>query len=159
MWNLQKTIQVMQPEREDKVLDVLRRSGYSGLEKISVRRRWRMEQIMLNIDSSVIDQIMTIPVTPNGNRVQLRIRVEYRPYVGKYFASVWDAISGEPKLLNFPVVASEAGALNDLLKVIAYKELGAMICYPILNETTQEDPTEETLDEYELLWGDSPWTN
>ena len=49
--------------------------------------------------------------------------------------------------------------LNDLLKIIAYKEIGAMVCYPILNETTQEDPTEDTLEEYELLWGDSPWTN
>ena len=118
-----------------------------------------MEQIMLNVDNEVVDQIMTLPITPNGNRVQLRIRIEYRPYVGKYFASVWDAISGEAKLLNFPIVASEEGALNDLLKIIAYKEIGAMVCYPILNETTQEDPTEDTLEEYELLWGDSPWTN
>ena len=113
---------------------------------------------MLNVDNSAIDQIMTLPVTPNGNRVQLRIKIEYRSYVGKYFASVWDAISGEAKLLNFPVVASMEGAINDLLKIIAYKAIGAMVCYPILNKTTYEDPS-ETLEEYEILWGDSPWTN
>lgn len=115
-----------------------------------------MNQIALPIDPSYISQIFTIDMTPNDRALTLRIRLDYREYIGKYFMSVTNVSTGEDILVNFPIVASEENALNDLIKQVAYKRVGSLICYPLLRELIYPDPS-ATIFEFELIWGDSPW--
>ena len=111
---------------------------------------------MLQIDSKYKSQVFTVNIQPNGNAQTIRVALDYRPYVGKYFASVSNADTGEEILTNFPIVASMEYGLNDLLKQVCYKLCGTLICYPLLKRTTYEDPN-GTIEEYELVWGDSFW--
>lgn len=115
-----------------------------------------MEQIMLPIDPEYKSQVFTIDIQPNGRQITLRIELDYRKYVGKYFMTVSNASTGEDILRNFPVVSSVEDALNDLLKQVWYKLAGALVCYPVLKDLTYPDPN-GTISEFELLWGDSPW--
>lgn len=115
-----------------------------------------MDQVMLPVTPEYSKQSFTVSIKPNGRPKTLRIELEYRPYVGKYFMSVIDATTGEDVLRNFPVVASEEGALNDLLKQVAYKFCGTLVCYPLIKETAFEDPCAD-FSEYELVWGDGVW--
>ena len=117
-----------------------------------------MEQTMLPVDPTYGRQAFAVNIKPNGRAKTLRVELEYRAYVGKYFMTVIDMATGEDVLRNFPVVASAEGALNDLLKQVAYKLCGSLICFPLLKETSFEDPC-AAFGEYELIWGDSPWTS
>lgn len=115
-----------------------------------------MVPVSLPANNASTNQTMTISVSPNGIPRKLRVQIVYREYVGKYFASVWNAETDEALLLNFPVVASESDAQNDLLKTVAYKTIGSLICMPVTAYPTHEYPN-GTISEYELVWGDCQW--
>ena len=115
-----------------------------------------MDLIALPVDVEIQSQLMTINVQPNGYQRTLQVQIDYRKYVGKYFVSVKDVVEGQDILINYPVIASEPYALNDLLKQVAYKCCGSLFCYPLQNEPTYPDPN-GTIEEFELVWGDSPW--
>lgn len=116
-----------------------------------------MEPKMVSIDTSVKDQTFTLAMNPNGNSVLLKVRLIYREYVKKWFATISDTTTGENLLTNFPLVSSEKENLNDLLKQIAYKRIGSIICFPVIDQTSTQDPEEHNLGEFEVLWGDSFW--
>jgi len=117
-----------------------------------------MEQIMLQINPDYVSQSQTMDVQPNEKARTYRLILDYREFVGKYFATVIDVSTGEDVLRNFPLVPSEDGSLNDLLKQVSYKLCGAVVCFPVINKI--ETPNMVTnIQEYELVWGDSPWTS
>jgi len=115
-----------------------------------------MEQCMIPFDADYTDQLLTLNLTPDDESRALRVRLQYRDYVGKYFMSITDAVTDEDLLVNFPLVASEEEALNDLIKIIAYKAVGSIVCLPVIAHPTYTDP-DGTISEYEVLWGDSLW--
>lgn len=117
-----------------------------------------METIMVQLNPEYVSQSKTMDIQPNGKAGTYRLILDYRSYVGKYFATVINVNTGEDVLRNFPLVASEEESLNDLLKQVSYKLCGALVFYPLLNKIeTPNMPS--NIAEYELLWGDSPWTN
>ena len=117
-----------------------------------------MNIVALPVDAGTKTQVFNIDVKPNDNAQTLRVEVSYRPYVGKYFATVSNVSTGEDILRNFPLVGSVEDGLNDLLRQVSYKLCGAFVCYPAVNKLTFPDPN-GTIEEFELLWGDSPWLN
>lgn len=115
-----------------------------------------MDVIMLPVDPNYKSQAFTVDIQPDGIPQTYRVEIRYRPYVGKYFATVTDAETGEDVLRNFPLIASVESGLNDLLKQVTYKLCGSLVCYPLQKEPTYQNPN-GTISEYELLWGDNLW--
>ena len=118
-----------------------------------------MDSIALTLNATAKDQVMTIDVEPNGHRMTVRFQLKYLEYVQKYAISLWDAATGDPIVTNVPVVASYDLIANDLFRQVFYKGIGSMWCGPVVEHPTTVDPTLGTLNEYELIWGDTTWTN
>ena len=117
-----------------------------------------MDSLALNIDSESKDQAFIMDIEPNGERITVRVHLKYYDYIAKYMVSIWNASTGEPLVMNVPLVASTGGEIaNDLLKQFAYMRIGSMYCATLANEMPRDDPLYETISQYEVVWGDSPW--
>ncbi len=116
-----------------------------------------MTPIALILDPEAKSQVMTLDIEPDENRFTVSLRLEWMDYIGKYMLSIWDAMTGEAFITNVPLVASSDDILVDLIRQIAYKGLGSLYCAPIAKDPLYEDPHLGTLNEYELVWGDSFW--
>lgn len=112
-----------------------------------------MQLAMIPFNAEYKDQILTCSVQPDGRQVQLRLRLRYVEVVDKYFCTIWDTSTGECLLSNFPIVASYEN-VNDLLGQFGYMRIGTMSCLSRVDQNTTQDPSNGTLGEYEILWGD-----
>lgn len=117
-----------------------------------------MNQIMLPVEPDYNRQTFSLDLQPDDHAATYSVEIIYRPYVGKYFMTIVNASTGKDVLRNFPIIASEEDNLNDLLKQVAYKLCGSLVCYPLQKDLTKRDP-DGTISEFELVWGDSLWQN
>lgn len=127
-----------------------------------------MDTIMVPIEGKVKNQTVTIVIDPDGRGVTLRLQAVYHAKIDKWMMTVWNAASGECMVSNFPIVGSardtggggmaekQGGTpfLNDLMGQFGYMGIGSCACYCIAERPKTPDPAMDTLDEFELLWGD-----
>ena len=103
-------------------------------------------------------QVFVLTVSPDGLPLQARAEVRFFPAAGCWMLSLWDDASGELLVNQIPLIASR-GAVNDLLQPFRYKRagkgLGSLFCLPAEENASAEDPGENTLPQFRVLWGDT----
>ena len=112
-----------------------------------------MDIIAVPVDYTSKDQEVTLRLEPDNHAVVLRVKLEWHEYVGKWFASIWNSVTKECLLANFPIVGSKE-YINDLLGQFEYMNIGSFSCASIMNELRGEDPRFDNMNLFELLWGD-----
>lgn len=112
-----------------------------------------MKIVAIPVDFESEDQEITLRLCPDDRSVIIRMRLEWREYVSKWFCTLWDATTGECLVSNLPIIGSQR-YINDLLGQFGYKRIGTFSCVPLTNEMQGKNPDFETMRLFELLWGD-----
>ena len=103
-------------------------------------------------------QGFVLSLSPDGLPLQARVEVRFFPAAGCWMLSLWDDASGGLLVNQIPLIASR-GAVNDLLAPFRHlrsgRGLGSLFCLPAEETTSPEDPGENTLRQFRVLWGDT----
>lgn len=103
-----------------------------------------------NMNSSIV-LIMDI----DGENKSLNIVLRWQNILKQWTMTVKDEV-GNDLITHIPLISGIDGLTADLLRVYAYKALGSMCLYPLIDEARGIDPTKENLKEnYAVAWGDS----
>ena len=102
-------------------------------------------------------QVFTADVTIDGEPFHAQIEVRWLPAAGRWFLSLWDHASGELMVNQVPLACS-FGLLNDLLypfrSLRGGRGLGSLFLLRNVDAMTEQDPAADTLDQFNLLFGD-----
>ena len=109
--------------------------------------------MQINVNPELLSQ--AIVTTIEVKRVAKRVRFEfdYMEAPDKWFVCLYDAQSGEPYCLNIPVIASYTGK-NDLFEPYHYKDIGQLVCVPVVDDPSSVDPSVDNMDEFAVIWGE-----
>ena len=113
-----------------------------------------MNAAVLPFDPESLYQSITFNAEIKGVTHRLRVDLRHLTYTDKWYFSLYDAQTGKPYCLYVPLIASYV-ELNDLMKQFEHKEIGGMVCGAIVDKPNSTDPTEETIKEFAIVWGDS----
>ena len=111
--------------------------------------------------------VYTIPISPQtpykimifnatvGKEIK-RFRMELRHlnYTDKWYISIFDAQSGASYCRYVPIVTSK-DALNNLIELFSYENIGWMGCIARISEPSSVDPKGDNIDQFEIVWGDN----
>ena len=113
-----------------------------------------MTILSIPITSETLYKILTFNVVIGKNTKRFRMELRHLTYTDKWYISIFDAQSGEAYCRYVPVVASY-NALNNLIALFAYKDIGWMACIPKISKPSSADPQEDNIDQFEIVWGDT----
>ena len=121
-----------------------------------------MEFISIELDSTIRYQRKILTISPDDHARRVRFDLRYLNETEKWYFSIHDAQSGEPLVTYVPLIASylneddpQIEEINDLLSPYRYKNLGTIICVPIVNNPSTPDPALDNLNQFAVLWGDA----
>lgn len=110
----------------------------------------------LNFSSSPW-QVFTLDVVIDGETFHAQVELRYMPAPDRWFVSIRDHASGVLLVNMIPLVCSY-GEVNDLLRPFRHlrngKGLGSLLCLKGTDEPSTQDPGENNLAEFQLLWSD-----
>lgn len=112
-----------------------------------------MERIAIKLDPSEPYQAQTITINPDGRTVTLRLEIRYMVYLDKWFLSIYNAADSTCLITYVPIVSSET-IINDLLGLFGYLAVGSVGCFPVSMQQYGTDPAKDTLNLFEIQWGD-----
>ncbi len=112
-----------------------------------------MTTFKLQVDPDSAWQARTLTVSPDGHTQTMRVELRFLSYTGKWYLSFFRLPEGECLLAHVPLVAC-GQYINDLLDLFGYKNLGSILCLPLVSAMRGVDPAEDTLIQYDILWGD-----
>ncbi len=107
----------------------------------------------LDIHPELKSQAIITSIEVKGNAKRVRFEFDYMEKPNKWFMSIYNTQSGESYVLNVPLVASYY-AKNNLLAPYAYKDIGEVVCVPVVDEPSSVDPEGENLGEFAVIWGE-----
>ena len=113
-----------------------------------------MNAAVLPFDPESLYQSVTFNAEVKGIACRLRVDLRHLTYTDKWYFSLYNAQTGEPYCLYVPVIASYV-ELNDLMRPFGHKEIGGIVCGAIIDNPSSDDPTEETIKEFAIVWGDT----
>ena len=103
-------------------------------------------------------QILTLSPVIDGESLRARIEVRYLTGPGCWVLSLWNDASGELMVNQIPLIAS-VGWPNDLFAPYRYKRdgkgLGTLLCIPTVDEPSSQDPGQNNLSEFSVMWCDT----
>ena len=103
-------------------------------------------------------QVFTLDMIIDNEPLQARVEVRYFPAPDKWMLSIWDHSSGEMLVNMIPLVCSY-GVVNDLMRPFRYKRggkgIGTMFVLRAVDEPETENPAKGTLNQFNVLWGDT----
>ena len=103
-------------------------------------------------------QVMTLDVVIDGEEFHAQVEIRYLPAPDHWVVSIWDHSSGELLVNMIPLFCSY-GEVNDLLAPFRFlrngKGLGSLICLRGTDEPSTTDPVGNSLNEFQLYWGDT----
>ena len=103
-------------------------------------------------------QVFTLDVRIDGEEFHAQVELRYLPAPGRWFVSIWDHAAGELLVNMIPLVCSY-GQVNDLLGPFRYlregKGIGSLLCLRGTDEPSTQDPGENNLTDFQLLWSDT----
>ena len=108
-------------------------------------------QIIPESNSLYQRQIINLEVDGKAKRVVFEFRYLYK--TEKWYVSLFDAQTGNPICTYIPLIASYE-YFNDLFEPFSYKNIGWLVCFPIVDNPTSENPTQDNLSDFAILWGD-----
>lgn len=109
--------------------------------------------MQLDIHPELLSQAIITSITVKGVAKRVRFEFDYMEAVDKWYMAIYNAQSGESYCINVPLVASYE-AKNNLLAPYAYKEIGEVVCVPLLDEPSSTDPQKDNLGEFAVIWGE-----
>ncbi len=113
-----------------------------------------MKLSLIDVDPASRYQIMTFVVEGSSGSKRVRLELRYLAAPEKWYISRYEAQTGNPICLYVPVVASY-NELNDLLEPYAYKNIGSMVCVPLVDQPSSPDPTLNNWEEFALCWSEN----
>ena len=103
-------------------------------------------------------QVFTLDVVIDGEEFHAQLELRYLPAPDQWFVSIWDHAAGELLVNMIPLVCSY-GEANDLLLPFRHlrngKGLGTLLCLKGTEAPSAQDPGENNLADFQLLWGDT----
>ena len=113
-----------------------------------------MDAIALPLAASPDKQIVDLNISPNGTAVSLRVTVQYLRHADKWFMTVEDRTDGTCIASFIPLIAS-GNKYNDLMGQLGHKRVGSAFCVPLSKDHSTQDPTHDTLTDFEVIWTDN----
>ena len=108
-------------------------------------------QIMTTPSALYQQQVINLGSGDLSRRVIFELRYFYK--TDKWYISMSDAQTGETICTCVPVIASYSFYIN-LLEPYYHKGIGWIMCVPVVDEPSSENPGRNNLDEFALFWGD-----
>ena len=108
---------------------------------------------LIDVDPDTMYQIMTMNITVKEQKKRIRLELRYLEAPETWYISVYDAQSGNPICLYVPVISCWDD-LNDLFAPYAYKDIGQIVCVPMVDEPSSVNPTKHNWSEFALVWSD-----
>ena len=103
-------------------------------------------------------QVVTLDLAIDGEEFHAQVEIRYLPSADQWFVSIWDHSTGELLVNMIPLICS-CGEANDLLLPFRHlhggKGMGSLLCLRGTDEPSTPDPTENNLDQFQVLWSDT----
>ncbi len=103
-------------------------------------------------------QVFTQDMAIDGVSFHARTEIRYLPAADRWVLSAWDDSSGELLVNQVPLVCSY-GEINDLFLPFRHLReglgMGSLFVVRNTDEPDMQDPSEGTLEEFLVLWGDT----
>ena len=109
--------------------------------------------IKLNIDPNEAHQAIIITITVKNKAKRVRFDIDHHNYTDKWYVGLFDMQEEKYYCVNVPMVASYKEK-NDLFAPFRHKEIGELVCVPVVRTPSSEDPRANNLDEFMLVWGE-----
>jgi len=103
-------------------------------------------------DSLYQSIIVTLPIGDEGVRVDFELR--YMEKTDLWYMTVTDLQTKESYLRYVPLIASYNGKLNNLWLPFSHKRIGDLVCVPLSDNPSTENPSKDNLSEFAIVWGD-----
>ena len=113
-----------------------------------------MKLILLNSNMKDLNQSNEIVIPVDGSQRRVYVELRYLEATGKWYLTMEDVETGESYFRYVPVVASYT-SLNDLVSPFSYKDIGQILCVPVVNSPSSVNPTKNNLNEFAIVWGDN----
>lgn len=97
-------------------------------------------------------QVINLEFEKGTKRVVFELRYLFR--TDKWYFSLFDAQTSAVICSYVPLVASYE-YMNNLLEPFGHKNIGWLVCFPVVDEPSSEDPTQYNLSEFAIVWGDT----
>ena len=102
-------------------------------------------------------QVFTLDLSLESFSLHARVEIRYMFAPDCWVLSVWDNSSGELLINQIPLICSY-GEINDLFQPFRHlregQGIGALFVIRGVDEPSTQDPAEENLTEFRVLWGD-----
>ena len=103
-------------------------------------------------------QVMTLDVVIDGEPFHAQIGIRYLPAPDQWVLSIWNHQSEELLINQIPLICSY-GEINDLLLPFRYlrngDSLGSLFVLKNTDQPSTPDPSENNLNQFLILWGDT----
>ena len=103
-------------------------------------------------------QVFTLDVVIDGEDFHAQVVLRYLPAPDQWFVSIWDHAAGELLVNMIPLICSY-GEVNDLLRPFRHlrggKGVGSLVCLRGTDEPATQDPGENNLTDFQVLWSDT----
>lgn len=110
--------------------------------------------LVIIIDPNVLHQrqIINLPFQKKSRRVVFE--AEYLEEPDLWFISFYNAQDNSPICTKIPLIASHKYPFN-ILEPFQHKNVGWMLCVPLVDEPSSDNPSRDNMGEFGILWGDS----
>lgn len=95
---------------------------------------------------------IVLPFENEPKRVNFELR--YLSKTDLWYMSLTDVQSGEIYFTYVPLLASSTDGPNNLWEPFWYSRIGALVCFPIVDNPKTQNPSRDNLGEFTLMWSD-----
>ena len=113
-----------------------------------------MKMMLITPVEGFTSQSIILNLTIKEDTKRCNLTLNYMEKTGKWYCSLSNLQTGEVYLTNVPVLCSYGDIGNDLWLPYYYKNIGMLFCFPRVAELSTEDPSEDNLNEFALVWSD-----
>ena len=99
------------------------------------------------------NMVSRLTITPDGQTRALKLNLRRLVRTDKWHLSITDMATGEELLHMVPLISCTPQAFNDIFHQFAYLGIGSMAVFAAVEEALNQDPAENTLDDYTIIWG------
>ena len=112
-----------------------------------------MAIMQIEVNPESLWQSQTL-ILPGKETMRVNFELRYLPKTDLWYMSMTDVQSGKSYFRYVPLLATRSDYPTSLVEPFWHEGIGVILCLPLTDNPTTENPSKDNLNEFAIVWGD-----